>query len=153
MKSSQEEKNMNVTEKQVNALQKFAKNKELSDGILKDVKFDQLTKEKASELIDKCIKMANGNKNESSGLDLSKISYSHNYKNGNGSFSTAKLSDEELEKVREAHLRHCKEILQECEEGYPNDRELQLAIFEKRADKVFTWIERALDEKVRHQRK
>ena len=142
-----------ATDKQIGALKSYSKNKLIYSEILKDFQFDELSKAEASKLIEKCIELANEQKNGNGKLDLSKVTYGQNFKNGNGAFSTAKLTDEELEQVRNAHSKHCKEILQECEEEYPNDSELQLAMFEKRADKVFTWLERALDEKVRHQRR
>ena len=58
-------------------------------------------------------------------------------------------------------MKHCisgrengtsKKVLRECEEDYPEDKEVQLAMFDKRTDKVFTWLQQALDEKVRRTR-
>ena len=151
------------TEKQTEALKKFAKNKDLSNGILKGVDLDEVDKEQANELIGKCFdhvgknKKGNSNNSEDSTdtkqVDVSGARYSQNYKNGNGSFSTATLSEEELMEVRNAHQKHCQEILEDSEDYYPDDRELQIAMFRKRADKVFSWIQKALDEKVRQQRK
>ena len=79
--------------------------------------------------------------------------YSQNYRDHNGTWKTVRLAIEELIKVRGAHRQHCIQILKECEDDYPNDRELQLAVFDKRCDKVFTWIQQALDEMVRQERK
>lgn len=147
-----------ATNKQIIALKRFAKNPELSRGLLKGVQFDQLSKEEASELIQKCYDHQNGaaeeniDSNDDSDETEFKVSFSQNYKNGNGSFSTVTLTEEELAEIREAHKQHCVEVLSECEEDYPDDRELQLAMFDKRADKVFTWLQQALDEKVRKNR-
>ena len=140
----------NATEKQVIALKRFAKNPELSGGLLKGVQFDELSKEKASELIKKCYgQQDDGNDSQTGeGVDF-KIRFSQNYRNGDGSFKTVTLTDEELEALRNAHREHCVEVLKECEDDYPNDRELQLVMFDKRADKIFTWIQQGLDEKVR----
>lgn len=141
-----------ATDKQVIALKRFAKNPSLSQGILKGVHFDSLSKEEATELIKKCIAETNGEDAEQAGSGEFIIKYSQNYKNGNGAFATTTLSDEELESVRRAHREHCAEIMAECEEDYPNDREMQVAMFNLRCDKVFTWIQQALEEKVRNKR-
>lgn len=141
---------MEATEKQVIALKRFAKDPELSQGILKGVQFDELSKEEASELIKKCYgQQDDGNGSQTGeGVDF-KIGFSQNYRNGDGSFKTIVLSDEELEDIREAHKKHCIDIMSDCMEDFPDDRELQLAMFDKMADKIFTWIQQGLDEKVR----
>jgi len=152
-----------ATEKQIIALKRFAKNPELSKSILKGKQFDELSKKEASELIKKCYDHENGVTDENGDLnDTSdddpvksgdfRIKFSQNYRNGDGSFKTTILSDEELAEIRDAHRRHCEQVMEECSEDYSDDRELQLAMFDKRADKVFTWIQQALDEKVRRQR-
>jgi hypothetical protein len=143
-----------ITEKQLIALKKFARNPELSSGLLKGVKFDDLSKEDASELIKKCYGAQN-NGEESGDEEASTefvIRFSQNYKNGNGAFATVILDGEELEEVRRAHREHCAEIMAECEEDYPDDKELQMAMFTHRCDKVFSWIQQALEEKVRSKR-
>ena len=143
-----------ITEKQLIALKKFAKNPELSRGILKGIDFDGLSKEEASELIKKCYE-ANGNgedNGEEGDGEGFVIRFSQNYKNGNGAFATVMLDGEELESVRRAHREHCAEIMEECEEDYPDDKELQMAVFNHRCDKVFSWIQQALEEKVRNKR-
>lgn len=141
-----------ATDKQVIALKRFAKNPSLSQGILKGVQFDSLSKEEATELIKKCIAESNGeDAAEEEGEEFS-IKYSQNYKNGNGAFATIILDGEELENVRHAHREHCAEIMAECEEDYPDHKDLQLAMFNQRCDKVFTWIQQALEEKVRKTR-
>jgi G3E family GTPase len=61
------------------------------------------------------------------------------------------VNDDELEAVREAHRQHCRDIIKECKTDYPDDNDLQLAVFDKRCDKVFTWIQRAVEEKARGQ--
>ncbi len=145
-----------ATDKQVIALKRFARNPELSRGILKGVQFDQLGKDEASELIKKCCGTQNNGDGEGSaeeeGGDGFVISYSQNYKNGNGAFATIILDGGELDSVRRAHREHCAEIMAECEEDYPNDKELQLAMFSHRCDKVFSWIQQALEGKVRAKR-
>ena len=143
-----------ATEKQIIALKKFAKNPELSSGLLKGVRFDDLSKEEASDLIKKCYEAQNNGNSNGSVLEGSdfKIRFSQNFKNGDGNFSTVTLTDEELEAVRNAHREHCAEVLRDCDKDYPDDKELQISMFDKRADKVFSWIQQALDEKVRKTR-
>ncbi len=140
-----------ATDKQVIALKRFARNSELSQGLLKGIAFDSLSKQDATALIQKCIDQANGTSesNESEDKEGFKVKYSQNYRNGDGSFKTVVLTDEELAEVREAHKKHCIDIMSDCMDDFPNDRELQLAMFDKMADKSFTWIQQALDEKVR----
>ena len=142
-----------ATDKQVIALKRFARNPELSRGILKGVQFDQLGKDEASELIKKCCGTQNNGNGNGSVLEGSNflVRFGQNFKDGDG-FKTVFLTSEELEAVRNAHKEHCVEVLRECEEDYPDDRELQLVIFDKRADKTFTWLQQALDEKVRKTR-
>ncbi|MCF8121959.1 MAG: hypothetical protein K9K34_06060 [Desulfarculaceae bacterium] len=80
------------------------------------------------------------------------MKFSQNYRNGNGKFGTVFLSEEELGKVRQAHGKHCLDVLAECEADFGGDPGKVLAVFEKRADKVFSWIQQALEEKVRMSR-
>lgn len=145
-----------ATNKQIIALKRFAKNPELSQGILKRVSFDDLSREEASDLIKECYAKRSDKSFESASSIVegcgSNGSFSQNYRKDDGKFGTVTLTDEELFEVREAHKRHCIEVLSDCEEDYPNDRELQLSMFDKRVDKVFTWIQQALDEKVRRVR-
>lgn len=143
-----------ITEKQLIALKKFARNPALSSGLLKGVRFDDLSKEEASELIKKCYEAQNNaeDSGEEQGSIEFVIKFSQNYKNGNGAFATIILTDEELESVRQAHREHCAEIMAQCEEDYPDDKELQMAMFTHRCDKVFSWIQQALEEKVRSKR-
>jgi len=146
----------NATEKQVIALKRFARNSELSQGILKGVQFDELSKEEASELIKKCYEQGSSNGNGNGFLTGKTgdfvIRFSQNYRNGDGDFKTVYLTDEEEEAVRMAHKEHCIDVMKDLQDDYPEDRELQLAMFEKRADKIFTWIQQGLDEKVRKTR-
>jgi hypothetical protein len=146
-KSPKEEKKMeSITEKQIIALKKFAKNPELSKGILKEIEFKDLDKQQASELITKCINHTN-NTHAEEGEDKSR--YSQNFKDVYGIFRIATLTDEEIATIREAHRQHCKEILNECRDEYPGEPDVQLAVFSKRCDKIFSWIQQALDGKVR----
>ena len=145
-----------ATSKQIMALKKFAKNKEIYNEYLKGVQFDELSKEEATELIGKCYDHVNQNKTDleedEEGTDEG-IKFSANYKNKDGSFGTVILTDEELVEVRQAHRQHCEEIYNQCVDDYSNDEDVQVAMFEKRADKVFTWIQQKLEEKVRQARK
>lgn len=143
-----------ATYKQIKALKRFARNPELSQGLLKGIEFDSLTKQDATALIQKCIDQANGTSEncETEDEEGFKVRYSQNYRNGDGSFKTVVLTDEEMTEIREAHKKHCIEVMSDCMEDFPDDRELQLAMFDKMADKSFTWIQQALDEKVRETR-
>jgi len=138
-----------ATEKQVMALKSLARNPELSQGILKGIKFSELSKQEASQLITKCYGKKENNEEQH---DEDGVRYSQNYRDNYGIFRTTNLTEEELKGVREAHRKHCQEILEECNEDYPEEPELILAVFDKRCDKIFTWIQQALDEKVRKQR-
>ena len=80
------------------------------------------------------------------------VRFSQNYRNGNGKFGTVFLSEEELGRVRQAHRKHCLDVLAECEADFGGDPGKVLTMFEKRADKVFSWIQQALEEKVRMSR-
>jgi hypothetical protein len=125
-----------ATEKQLVALRRFAKNEDMKE-LFEGVVIDSLEKKAASDLMDRCIAKINGKKGGGS-------SGGQYRKNG-------RLSDEELEKVRESHRQHCRDIINECMDDYPEDTELQLAVFNKRCDKVFTWILRAVEEKATKQ--
>ncbi len=143
-----------ATEKQVVCLKRFVKESpELGKGILKGVDFDRLSKAEATGLIDKCIGGKNGG-GESAFVDGEfRVKYGQNFKNGNGNFRTVILSDEELESVRRAHKEHCIEVMKDLEEDYPGDKQMQMAMLDKRCDKIFTWVQLALDEKVRMARR
>jgi hydroxylamine reductase (hybrid-cluster protein) len=142
----------NATEKQVQALKKFARNQELSKGILRGIEFENLNKKEASELITKCIDQSSTFRNADE-IDDPEVKYAQNFRDNNGKFRTTTLREEELEKIREAHREHCHQILSECRDDYPEESELILAVFDKRCDKIYTWIQHALDGKVRQQRR
>lgn len=154
-----------ATTKQIIRLKKFVKdNPELSRGLLKAVQFDQLSKQEASELIEKCYGYQNGSRdengdqncaqnNDSNECSNSKVIFSSNYKNRDGTFGTATLTEEEIAKVRKNHGEHCTEVWNKCKEEHPNNKKLQLAMFDKRCDHSYTWIRQALEEKVRQCRK
>ena len=122
---------MKPTEKQVELLKKL------------EVDFDEekITKEEAKKIISASLKKTG-----------SVPSFSQNYRDHNGTWKTVKLTVEELARLRGVHRQHCVQILEECSEDFPDDRELLLAVFDKRADKIFTWIQQSLDEKVRETR-
>jgi hypothetical protein len=123
-----------ATEKQLAALEKFSKNDDLKE-LFKGIDLGSLEKKAASDLLDRCIGKINGNKNGQSGGKYRKV--------GRG----VRLSDDEMENVRQDHRQHCRDIINECMDDFPEDTELQLAVFNKRCDKVFTWIQRAVEEK------
>ena len=137
-----------ATEKQLNALKRFAENPEISSKVLGGVDIGGLGKQEARELISRCFECQKE-------LNLGKgfrLSFSQNYRNGDGSFKTVILSDGELAAVRKAHKEHCEQVMRDCSKSYPGDKEVQLSIFDKRCDKIFTWIQQALDGKVRDAR-
>lgn len=117
---------MDITEKQLDALKKFQKNEKLT-ALFNGIDIEELTKQEASGLIDQCIEKAN-------------------LRRKNGKKHVA-LTEDEMEKIRWAHAQHCDLILKECAKKYPDDKDVQLAVFNKRCDKVFTWMQRALDGK------
>ena len=143
-----------ATEKQVNCLKRFVKeSQELSKGILKGVEFSDLSKSEATELIQRCYDEKNGAGDAGFVNGQFKVKFAQNYKAGEGKYRTAVLSDEELETVRSAHKEHCIEVMKDLEDDYPDDKEYRMLMFEKRADKIFTWVQSALDEKVRMARR
>ena len=137
-----------ATEKQVIALRKFAKNPKFGKGILKGIQFGDLDKLQASELISKCLEQGN-NTNGQRGQD--KARYPQNFKDAYRIYRMTTLTDEQAKEIREAHKRHCNEILDECRDEYPGEPAVQLAVFDKRCDKIYTWIQQARDDKVRKQ--
>ena len=138
-----------ATEKQVIALKKFAKNPKFSKGVLKGIQFGDLDKVQASELISKCLEQGN-NANGQNGQD--KTRYPENFRDAYRIYRMTTLTDEEAKRIREAHKKHCKEILNECRDEYPGEPAVQLAVFDKRCDKIYTWIQQGRDEKIRKQR-
>jgi len=124
--------------------------------LLKNLKINR--KPKSFEEADTLIKEALSKNKKSSDEPKEKVlnsfpRFSQNYRDSNGTWKTVTLTAEELTKINEAHRRHCKEIMKECRQDYQNDKDAQLAIFNKRCDKIFTWKQQALDEKVRQCRK
>jgi len=138
-----------ATEKQIMALKKFARNRELSKGILKGIEFKDLDKQHASDLITQCI---NQNGNTYNGKDQDKVRSYQDFKDAHRLQRTTTLTDEEILNIRDAHKRHCKEILNECRDEYPGEPEVQIAFFDKRCDKIYSWIQQARDQKIREQR-
>ena len=135
---------MKPTEKQIELMKKLK------------VDFDEkkITKEEARELINNALNENKKNLEQTKEKIINSLPrFSQNYRDLNGTWKTVKLTVEELTKLRSIHRQHCIKILEECEDDYPNDRELQLAAFDKRCDKIFTWIQQELDEKVRQERK
>ena len=124
--------------------------------LLKNLKVSKKPKsfEEADALIKEALNKDKKSLEETKGKVLNSLPcYSQNYRDLNGTWKTVKLTIEELTELRDAHRQHCIQILEECEDDYPNDKELQLAGFDKRCDKIFTWIQQALDQKVRQERK
>jgi len=137
---------MNATDKQLVALEKFSKNSELKK-LFENIDLKNISRKDASKLMEECIKQVN----EKAATKLKNVIFSANYKNGNG-WKSVMLTDAELESIRGAHKRHCEKIIDECHKEYPESKLMALAMFEKRADKVFTWIQQALDMKIRQRR-
>lgn len=138
-----------ATEKQVLTLKSFAKNPILSRTIFKGVQFEKLNKKEASDLITQCYAQ-NPTMVDTGYFGLS---YTQNFKDSNGRFRTVTLTDQELFGVREAHRKHCHQILSECKDDYPTEPGNQQCVFHKRCDKIYTWIQLALAEKVRMERR
>ena len=137
---------VDATDKQINALKRLTKFPNLANGVLKDIEFDGLDKKEASELISKCNELLDSKPNMQNDNGF-QIIFRQTHMTGSGHKETVELYGEELEKIRSAHAKHCQKILIELEEEYPEDRELQLAVFNKRCDKIFTWIQQALSKK------
>ena len=137
-----------VNEKQIRALKHFAKNPEIYRECLKGVRFDELGMKEAISLIARCRALENNNGDRRQ----RHIRFSQNYRRNDGAFATVHLTDRELSELRQAHRQHCQSILEECLDDYQENFEILSMIFEKRCDKIFTWIQQALDEKVRNAR-
>ena len=137
-----------ATEKQVLTLKSFARNPELNKSLFKGIEFEKLNKRQASELITRCYG-ANTKTTESSDYQMR---YTQIYKDSNGRYRTVFLTEEELLAVREAHRKHCHQILSECKEDYPTEPGNQQCVFHKRCDKIYTWIQLAVADKVRRER-
>jgi hypothetical protein len=131
-----------ATEKQKALLKDFAKNKELGS-ILNGKDFDELSSKDASGLIDRCMKKIKQKKNSK---DSKKPA--SNYKGGFGMMDSVQLSEVEEAKIRNQHRKHCNKIMVECIKDYTDDPEMITAVFSKRADKIFTWMQRAKAEKL-----
>lgn len=142
-----------ATEKQVLTLRNLARDFELNKGLLKGVEFEKLSKKEASELITKCYdQQKNRAKVPLQNTTGYQMRYTQNYKDLNGKFRTVTLTDEELAAVREAHRLHCHQVLSECKQDYPTETGSQQCVFHKRCDKIYTWIQMAVADKVRRER-
>lgn len=82
-----------------------------------------------------------------------KLLFSKNINNGEG-WQTVSLSEEEEAKITALHdvetiriLRACTEDAQFLTANREQTFQIALALFDKRCDKIYTWIERALDNK------
>ena len=83
------------------------------------------------------------------------ISKNYNYK---GMWKVLCLSDREIEQIMTAHRQHTINVMKESLEdaksmikSSDNDM-VACALFEARAEKLFTWIQRAFDDKTRNAR-
>jgi ABC-type branched-subunit amino acid transport system ATPase component len=88
-------------------------------------------------------------------MKMSKLLFCKTFKNGNG-LQVVKLNEKEEAKVRALHdvesiriFRSCMEDAQSLTDSPERRLKIALALFDKRCDKVFTWMQRALDEKAR----
>ena len=131
----------------------------------KDV--EKLSKQQASGMIDAMIRDRKKNgKGKGNGKGTHQVSegngssaeseiaskpflFTQNFRGDSGAWSVARMTAEEEEALRKEHGKHCLKILRECLEVYPEDYQLAIALFEKRADKFFSWSQAFLEEKVR----
>jgi hypothetical protein len=134
--------------RQIEALEKFAKNKDIRSSILKNVDLSKLSSKKASELIEKCISHSNKQKNNSKGFQAASTSNGKNYR-GYGYNNLPLLTAEEWKKVMNQQRELCKKIAKECKEDYPDDEEFQVAVFHKRCPKIFTQLQNAREVKAK----
>ena len=134
-----------INEKQLRALKHFAKDPEVSKKLLKGVQFDDLGKQEASDLLAKC----RAHEKQDKAVSYASGLFAQNYRKDDGSFATVYLTTEELESLRQSHRGHCMSVLKECVNDFKNNPEHLAVVFEKRCDKVFSWIQQALDDKVR----
>ena len=122
---------------------------------MKELKIDfdeeEITREEATKLISEALSKNNSRDEKEILSDSPK--FSQNYRDSDGAWKTVALTAEELVRIRQAHSNHCDQIFQECIDTYPKDKDAQIAMFDKRCDKFFTWLQQALDEKVRQARK
>ena len=136
---------------------------------LEEKDFEKLSKQQASGMIDAMIrdrkkKNGKGNGNgkavqqmsegsESGNAEVEIISkpflFTQNFRGDNGAWSVARMTAEEEEALRKAHREHCKRILRECIDDYPKNLDIAAALFNRRADKFFSWSQAFLEEKVR----
>jgi len=103
--------------------------------ILNGKDFDKLSSKEASDLIKRCKKKQREEKE------------SKTKKNSYNNSEPTELTDEEEAQVREEHREHCKKIMQECLNDWRPDKEVAVAVFKKRADKIFTRLQKAKAQK------
>jgi hypothetical protein len=79
---------------------------------------------------------------------------SQNFRN-NGGWATLTLTEQEIGRLEELHRGYTERVMQECLEdarmrfGLADCTAVAAAMFEARAEKVFTWVMRALQDKTR----
>lgn len=137
---------------------------------LEEKDFEKLSKQQASGMIDAMIRdrkkgkdgkgngdgkgmhqesEGNGSSNAESEIISKPFLFTQNFRGDNGAWSVARMTLEEEEGLRKVHREHCKKILRECIDDYPKNLDMAVALFEKRADKFFSWSQSFLEEKVR----
>lgn len=86
-------------------------------------------------------------------MRMSKLLFCKTVNKGNG-WQTVTLSEEEEDNIRALHdvesiriFRVCMEDAQYLTDNPERRLRVALALFDKRCDKIFTWMQRALDEK------
>ena len=86
-------------------------------------------------------------------MEMSEALFCKTVNNGNG-WQTVRLTEEEEAKIRALHdletiriFRACIEDAQYLTDNPERRLRIALALFYKRCDKVFTWIQKAPDEK------
>lgn len=127
-----------ATDKQKALLKDLARNKQLST-MLKNKDLDGLSSKDASTLIDRCMKRIRPEKEQAKPEKPASKGYAV--------FDAVRLCEDEEAEIRRRHREHCKKIMKECIKDFPDDKDLATAVFSKRADKIFTWMQRAKAEK------
>lgn len=79
---------------------------------------------------------------------------SQNFRN-NGGWATLTLTEQEIDRLEELHREYTVRVMKECIEdarmrnGLVDFPKVAAALFEARAEKFFTWVMRALQDKTR----
>jgi hypothetical protein len=90
---------------------------------------------------------------EEKGIKMETPQLIRNYRKDSGEWGTVSLDDKEEEGLRQEHRERLKEIMMECLvdskiAGFNGNIEVALALFEKRADHIFSVMNYKMTEKV-----